>query len=392
MKRTIASKLLIVLSVLVLVSLACQTTFFADNQRIRINQAENEDVDSISNEGAVQLPETAGVYTAVDLVAQEDVLVSLYEQVNEGVVAILVFPQGGAIPLGSGSGFIIDTDGHIVTNYHVVEEAVLNDYEIQVAFTSGIKTRAAVVGVDADSDLAVLDVDVDEDDLTPLQLGDSSNLHVGQVVVAIGNPFGLNGTMTTGVVSGIGRTLDSLNQSSSGQFFAAGDIIQTDAAINPGNSGGPLLNLDGEVVGVNRAIQTFNTNAQDQPINSGIGFAVSINIVKRVIPSLIEGGSFDYPFLGISSFSDFPLAEAERLGLDRTLGALVSNVVDGGPADEAGIEVDDVILEINGLEVRDFSAMLGYLFNYTSPGDTVDLTIIRDGELIELVMEIGARP
>jgi 2-alkenal reductase len=198
--------------------------------------------------------------------------------------------------------------------------------------------------------------------------------------------------MTTGVVSGIGRTLDSLNQSSTGQFFAAGDIIQTDAAINPGNSGGPLLNLDGEVIGVNRAIQTYNTNAQDQPINSGIGFAVSINIVKRVIPSLIEDGSYDYPYLGVSSWSDFPLAEAERLGLDRTLGALITTVMPGGPASQAGIKVDDVILEINGEQVTDFSFLLSYLFNYTSPGDEVDIMVFRNGETIDLVLEIGARP
>lgn len=387
MKKIRKSQLFILITVLVLVTLACQSVFVASNST-------NQDALEGNNENnSTQLiTEPSEIYTAVDLVAQEDALISVYQEASQGVVAILIFSQGGAFPIGSGSGFVIDKDGHIVTNYHVVEEAVLNDLEVQIAFTSGIKTRAEVVGLDEDSDLAVIKVDVDSDDLYPLPMGDSTLLKVGQVVVAIGNPFGLSGTMTTGVVSSIGRTLDSLNLSSSGQPFAAGDIIQTDAAINPGNSGGPLLNLNGEVVGVNRAIQTFNTNAEDQPINSGIGFAVSINIVKRVVPSLIEGGSFDYPYLGISAWSDFPLAEAERLGLEKTLGAVVTTIAPDGPAAEAGLQVDDVVLEINGVEVRDFSSMLSYLFNFSSPGDTVDLTVFRDGEAIEVEMEIGARP
>jgi 2-alkenal reductase len=387
MKKIRKSQLFILITVLVLVTLACQSVFVASNST-------NQDALEGNNENnsAQLITEPSEIYTTVDLVAQEDALISVYQEASQGVVAILIFSQDGTFPIGSGSGFVIDKDGHIVTNYHVVEEAVMNDLEVQIAFTSGIKTRAEVVGLDEDSDLAVIKVDVDSDDLYPLPMGDSSLLNVGQVVVAIGNPFGLSGTMTTGVVSSIGRTLDSLNLSSSGQPFAAGDIIQTDAAINPGNSGGPLLNLNGEVVGVNRAIQTFNTNAEDQPINSGIGFAVSINIVKRVVPSLIEGGSFDYPYLGISAWSDFPLAEAERLGLEKTLGAVVTTIVPDGPADEAGLQVEDVVLEINGVEVRDFSSMLSYLFNFSSPGDIVNLTVFRDGETIEVEMEIGARP
>jgi 2-alkenal reductase len=387
MKKIRKSQLFILITVLVLVTLACQSVFVASNST-------NQDALEGNNENnsAQLITEPSEIYTTVDLVAQEDALISVYQEASQGVVAILIFSQDGTFPIGSGSGFVIDKDGHIVTNYHVVEEAVMNDLEVQIAFTSGIKTRAEVVGLDEDSDLAVIKVDVDSDDLYPLPMGDSTLLNVGQVVVAIGNPFGLSGTMTTGVVSSIGRTLDSLNLSSSGQPFAAGDIIQTDAAINPGNSGGPLLNLNGEVVGVNRAIQTFNTNAEDQPINSGIGFAVSINIVKRVVPSLIEGGSFDYPYLGISAWSDFPLAEAERLGLEKTLGAVVTTIVPDGPADEAGLQVEDVVLEINGVEVRDFSSMLSYLFNFSSPGDIVNLTVFRDGETIEVEMEIGARP
>jgi S1-C subfamily serine protease len=383
------STIVVVLMVFLTISLACQSTWMVENQTVQDQNLGNE---FNNDNNSVELVDSGSVYTAVDLVSQEDALISLYQEVNDGVVAIMIYTHGGTIIVGSGSGFVVDADGHIVTNYHVVEDAVANDLEVQVAFTTGIKTRAEVIGVDEDSDLAVLEVVVDKDVLHPLKFGDSGRLNVGQVVVAIGNPFGFNGTMTTGVISGIGRTLDSLNQSTSGQYFAAGDIIQTDAAINPGNSGGPLLNLDGEVIGINRAIQTYNTNANDQPINSGIGFAVSSNIVKRVIPSLIEGGSFDYPYLGISSWSDFPLAEAERLGLKKTLGALITSVVSGGPADDAGLLVDDVILEINGTEVTDFSSLLSYLFNYTSPGDEVDLLVFRDGESTEMPMVIGARP
>ena len=167
--------------------------------------------------------------------------------------------------------------GDIVTNYHVVEDAT----EIQVTFPAGIKTRAEVVGVDTNSDLAVIKVDIPEDELFPLLLGDSDQVKVGQMVVAIGNPFGLNGTMTIGIVSSLARTLESINSAPSGQPFSAGGIIQTDAAINPGNSGGPLLNMNGEVIGVSRAIQTYNLNANSEPVNSGIGFAVAINVVKR---------------------------------------------------------------------------------------------------------------
>ncbi|MEN8242655.1 MAG: trypsin-like peptidase domain-containing protein [Chloroflexota bacterium] len=387
MKSDNKLKLILLITVLLLVGLACQSTAIGGNATNQALLTENNNLDN--NNEAEEAVENIPV---VDLVSQEDALISVYQDASSGVVAILIYAPGGAIPISSGSGFVIDLDGHIVTNYHVVETAVLNGLEVQIAFTSGIKTRAQVIGVDEDSDLAVIKVDVDPEELNPLPLGDSTQLNVGQIVVAIGNPFGLNGSLTTGVVSSIGRTLDSLNQSLSGQYFAAGDIIQTDAAINPGNSGGPLLNLNGEVIGVNRAIQTFNTNAADQPVNSGIGFAVSINIVKRVIPSLLENGSFEYPYLGISSWSDFPLAEAERLGLEKTLGAGITNVTEGGPADQAGLQVDDVILEIDGVEVLDFSTMISYLFNFASPGDTVELTVFREGELITVEMVIGARP
>jgi S1-C subfamily serine protease len=381
----------VLLSVIVaIVSLACLSTLQVENLVPNLSPTDTaQTVDSVQDtlEIAADEPTT---YTTVDIVAQNDVLVNLYDQVSPGVVSILsiVTSEGNVVGGGSGSGFVIDNDGHIVTNYHVVEGAD----EIQVAFISGIKVRAEVIGIDTDSDLAVIKVDVDPEELTPIPMGDSDLLRVGQTVIAIGNPFGLTGTMTTGIISSIGRTLDSLNYSSSGQAFTAGDLIQTDAAINPGNSGGPLLNLNGEVIGVNRAISTYSATENFQPVNSGVGFAVSINIVKKVVPSLISGGSYAYPYLGISSFSDIPLEEAERIGLDKAVGAMVTQVVSGGPADQAGLQEDDVILSIDGKDVLNFSEMLGYLFIHTTPGDVVELEVFRNGEVITLDLTVGSRP
>ena len=392
MKRfKIQFKSIILISVILsMVSLACLSTLQVENLVPQIASTEAVQViESVQDTLETTIGDT-GSYTSVDLVAQNDALVDLYEEVSPGVVSILnvVKVNDRIVGGGSGSGFVIDKDGHIVTNYHVVEGAT----EIQVAFTSGIKVRGELIGTDTDSDLAVIKVDVEPEDLTPIALGDSDQVRVGQVVIAIGNPFGLNGTMTTGIVSSIGRTLESLNFSSSGLAFTAGDIIQTDAAINPGNSGGPLLNLNGEVIGVNRAIRTFNTNENFEPVNSGIGFAVSINIVKKVVPSLISEGSYAYPYLGISSYPDIPLEEAERIGLEKTVGAMVTSVVPGGPADQAGLQEDDVILQIDGMQVIDFSEMLSYLFIHTSPGDVVELEVFRGGEIITLDLTIGERP
>lgn len=329
---------------------------------------------------------------------EQERLVKLYEEVNPGVVAIRVLTANGQ---SLGSGFVFDKDGHIVTNYHVVEGTA--DFEID--FSSGYKTRGELVGTDLDSDLAVLKVDAPPDELHPLKLGDSSQLRVGQTVVAIGNPFGLNGTMTTGIVSGLGRTLESFREAPGGANFTAGDIIQTDAAINPGNSGGPLLNAAGEVVGVNRAIRTLNFTAGEEPINSGIGFAIAINIVKRVVPALIKDGEFNYPYLGISSYSDLGLFEQEALDLPQSTGAYVNTVTPGGPADKAGLiggstatefpgllAGGDLIIAIDRQPIKDFSELLSYLINYKSPGDTITLTILRDGKELELELTLEERP
>jgi len=328
----------------------------------------------------------------------ENSLVEIYQRSNPGVVAILVLTENGN---GLGSGFVIDEDGHILTNYHVVEGVS----ELEVDFPSGFKTRGEVIGTDTDSDLAIVKVEAPPDELHPLPLGDSSQLKVGQIVVAIGSPFRFNGTMTTGIVSSMGRTLDSLRTAPGGSFFSAGDIIQTDAAINPGNSGGPLLNLQGEVIGVNRAIETYNINAEADPLNSGIGFAIAINTVKRVVPALISEGSYDYPYLGISSLPEINLLQQEALGLPQANGAYVTTVTSNSPADRAGIrggseETDifnlysggDLIIAVDGRPILTFSDLLSYLIQEKSPGDIVTFTILRGEQEILLELTLGKRP
>ena len=325
---------------------------------------------------------------------EEGGLVALYENVNPGTVAIIT-------DQGQGSGFVYDADGSIVTNYHVVEGA----NTIEVRFTSGYMTYGTVIGTDLDSDIAIVDVDAPAEELRPLPLGDSDSLKVGQTVIAIGNPFGLSSTMTVGVISALGRTLDSLHETSSGRPFTAGDIIQTDAAINPGNSGGPLFNINGEVIGVNRAIRTTASTESGQPVNSGISFAVSINIVKRVAPSLIANGKYDYPYLGISSMDSLTLGMVEALDLQSFTGAYVTEVVPGGPADDAGIQEGtsstsipgllgggDLITAIDGRNVRTFDELLSYLITNKSPGDTVVLTVLRGTESSDLTITLGKRP
>jgi 2-alkenal reductase len=211
--------------------------------------------------------------------------------------------------------------------------------------------------------------------------------------------------MTTGIISALGRTLDSLHAAAGGGVFTAGDIIQTDAAINPGNSGGPLFNLNGEVVGVNRAIRTVNTTESGEALNSGIGFAISSNIVRRVSPSLIENGKYDYPYLGISSLPELSLPAIEALGLKSQTGAYVIDVVAGGPADKAGVKAGDkatsdptllaggdLIVAIDGRPVKVFDDLLRYLIGHKSPGDQVTLTILRGEETVDIVLTLGKRP
>ena len=333
-----------------------------------------------------------------DYVNSQDTLVALYQQLSPGVVSIQVISNLGS---GQGSGFVIDQQGHIVTNYHVVEGA----QTVEVDFSTGIKVYAEVIGTDLDSDLAVLKVNVETSQLVPLPLGDSDSASVGQTVVAIGNPYGLSGSMTVGIISARGRILDSMRQSTDGLYFTAGDLIQTDAAINPGNSGGPLINLNGEVIGVNRAIQTEGTTITGEVTNSGIGFAISSNIVRRVVPSLIEKGSYEYPYLGLSSLSGLSLSLQEVLGLAQPNGAYVTSITPGGPADKAGLKAGtqatsvqgffaggDLIISVDGRQVNEFNDMLSYMILNKVPGDTMKVTVLRNTEQLDLVITLGRRP
>lgn len=321
-------------------------------------------------------------------------LTALYQRVIPGVVSIRT-------DTGQGSGFVYDAQGHIVTNQHVVEGA----NQVEIDFSSGYKAYGTVIGSDADADLAVIQVDAPAEEIHPLPLGNSDTLQVGQAVVAIGNPFGLDGTMTLGIVSGLGRSQPS-SQAAGGGFFSTADIIQTDAAINPGNSGGPLFNMQGEVVGINQSIRTTNFNQMTgNAVNSGVGFSVSINLVKKIVPVLIRDGKYEYPFLGITSSSDLSLDEIETLGLTTYTGAYVLNVTPGGPADQAGIRAGstptrieglnaggDLIIAFDGKPVTSFEKLLSYLLTTKSPGDTVVLTVLRDGEQLDITVKLGKRP
>ncbi len=342
------------------------------------------------------------VPVAFDPRAEESLYIQIYERANPGVVSIRILSlEGGSL----GSGFVVESEGQrvVITNQHVIEGAL--DGEIEIAFASGFKARGRVLGRDPDSDLAVLAVEAPDAELHPIPLGDSAALRVGQRVIAIGNPFGLSGTLTIGVVSALGRTLESEREAPGGGRFTAADVIQTDAAINPGNSGGPLINLDGEVIGVNRAIRTDSVTVEGDVVNSGVGFAVAINTVKQVLPSLIATGSYAYPYLGLSSLDELSLLEAEALGLPQANGVYVTLVIPGGPADRAGVRAGnratsipdlnaggDLIVEVDGRPVRYFGELISYLVSQVRVGQTVTLTLLRDGERLEIPVEVAARP
>jgi len=376
-------RVFLVLSILILSMLACQMTGLPANPQAQPTPAVRIDATPPA------LP------TPVDAADVDTTLEALYMQVLPGVVSI----QTGQ---SEGSGFVFDSDGHVVTNQHVVE----GTSEVEVAFASGFKAYGTVIGSDADADIAVVKVDAPADQIYPLAIGDSSTLNVGEQVVAIGNPFGLSGTMTLGIVSALGRTQTSHIDPESGGRYSTADIIQTDAAINPGNSGGPLFNLKGEVVGINQSIRTEAFNGTTgNAVNSGVGFSISINLVKRIVPYLIRDGKYEYPYLGISSADDLNLAAVEALGLNTYTGAYVTQVTPGGPADQAGIRGGseptnqgnlqaggDVITAIDGQPVVTFDDLLGYLTTHKSPGDTVVLTVLREGQTMDVTVTLGTRP
>ncbi|MGQ9630181.1 MAG: S1C family serine protease [bacterium] len=332
---------------------------------------------------------------------QERLIVEIYERVSPAVVNITsrVITQDfflGEVPReGAGSGFVIDRRGYIVTNNHVVEGAE----ELEVTFSDETVVAARVVGVDPSVDLAVIKVDFLPEGLSPVELGDSSSLQPGQLAIAIGNPFGLGRTITTGVISALNRTLRARNNR------VIGGVVQTDAAINPGNSGGPLLDSQGRLIGVNTAI--FSPTGG----SVGVGFAIPVDTVKRVVPELISRGRYAHPWLGISGISITPelsnrLARAGiPLGVKR--GILVASVLRGGPADHAGLRGGtremrlgnrmlivggDVITSIDGNPLKGMEDLSAYLEMQTKVGQKVNLSVLRGGREQTISVTLGERP
>ncbi len=388
----------IVSAALVLATLACSVNLPLDIDRFNAQPtaAPTSTPAAVAPAEASPLPvlPTLTPAPALPLITstEEQQLIELYDRVNPSVVAILV--QVGDAGFAQGTGFVFDNLGHVVTNQHVVEGAT----EIEVDFSSGLKLRGEVLGTDPDSDLAVIRLFNPPADLVPLPLADSQGVRVGQRVVAIGNPFGLAGTMTVGIISGLGRSLQGNRPAEGGGSFTAPDILQTDAAINPGNSGGPLLNMNGEVIGVNKAIES------ETGVNSGVGFAISANTVRQVVPYLIEDGRFVYPYLGVSTLPELSLSLQELLQLSQVAGVYVTSVVPGGPSDHGGLRGDsapvgdnprgdgDLIVAVDGQPVQVFSELMSYLINHTRPGQVIGLTVLREGETAEVAVELGERP
>jgi S1-C subfamily serine protease len=340
----------------------------------------------------------------------EEDLIKLYDQVDQSVVQVT---QDSNVPGASrlGSGFVYDKEGYVVTNYHVVAGDSVNK-EFDVTFTDGTGYKATVVGVDPFAEIAVLKIPLENNTevmkkLIPLQIGDFSKVNVGQRVAAIGNPFGLSASITEGIISGLGRVLPALPSENSPiplvedtPAFSIPDIIQTDAAINPGNSGGPLLNMRGEVIGINTAI--FSATG----VYSGVGFAIPSYLIQKVVPSIITTGEYQHPYLGVSG-TDIDSDIAEMMNLKNTTGFLVIQVTSGSPAEKAGIHGGAILTEIEGREVelggdvivgiddksiRKIDDLLSYLDREKKVGENVTLTIIRNGQVQEIGLTLAARP
>jgi 2-alkenal reductase len=324
-------------------------------------------------------------------IVSSDFLSQLYQSVSPGVVSINVLVNSaGQSGQAAGSGFVFDEAGHIVTNNHVVENGNL----VIVIFQDGSQSRAEIVGTDPYSDLAVIRVEQLPESATPLPIGDSNTIVTGDWVVAIGNPFGLNSSMSLGIVSAVGRTIPA------GNAFSIPEAIQTDAAINPGNSGGPLLNMQGQVIGVNAQIASGGTMA-----NAGVGFSIPANTVRRVVPTLIDFGTFQWPWLGIEGTSlNIFIAQANNSPVEK--GAYIFRVIPAGPADQAGLQggtelvsidgVDvptggDVIIAADGETIDDYSELLAVIASH-EPGTSLDLIIIRNGEEQQVTVTLGPRP
>lgn len=319
---------------------------------------------------------------------EEQIVTSVYDKVGPAVVCITARDQFGEC---IGSGFVIDKEGYIVTNNHVAEAAS----DLLVTLADERTVPAKLVGTDPGSDLAVLKIDIPPEDLTVVELGQSSTLRVGQRAIAIGNPFGLERTVTVGIISSLERTLPRDNSD-----FQLAEVIQTDAAINPGNSGGPLLDSQGRVIGVNTAIRSLTG------VNSGIGFAVPVDIVKRVVPELIAHGRYRHTWIGVRGRTITP-EMVEAMNLPVETGVLIAQVEPEGPAGKAGLRGGDrqvvvsgvpmlaggdIVVAINDRPVKRFDDLINYLAGFTSVGDVVTLTIVRDGKQLRIDVTLEERP
>lgn len=347
----------------------------------------------VNTSATVSNPVTSAAPTggAAQLDATANLLANRYQQLSPGVVNINVLSSGPEGGQGAGSGFILDTEGHIVTNNHVVEGAGF----VSVVFYNNVEAQAEIVGMDDDSDLAVLRVASLPDDVHPLPLADSDLVQVGDWAIAIGNPFALGSSMTLGIISAVGRVIPS-----GVAGFSIPQAIQTDAAINPGNSGGPLLNLAGQVIGVNAQIRTGGANG-----NTGVGFAIPANVVRRVIPVLIANGSYQWPWAGIEGAPiNLLLQEANALASQR--GAYLNTIIPNGPAAAAGLQgstdttlIDgftvpvggDVVVAIDGEPTADFDQLLNQIA-FKTPGDEVVFTLLRNGSQTERTVTLEGRP
>ena len=318
-------------------------------------------------------------------------LMEIFEKAEPGVVRVNTIQNQTVNETGGvGSGFVFDKMGHIITNAHVVEGST----KTIVTFLDGRSYNAEIIGVDEYTDIGVIKVNADLKLLQPLSLGDSSNLNVGEPIAAIGNPFGLSGSMTSGIVSQMGRLLPS------GSGYSIPDVIQTDAAINPGNSGGPLLNMRGNIVGINTAIQSTTGEF------TGVGFAIPSQTVAKIVPILIDEGEYKHPWIGISG-RDIDPDTANVLGLKDALGFLIITVVENSPAADAGligsdkiIEVDgkeysiggDIIVAVDGMDVRKIDDILVHLQREKTVGDEMNLEILRDGRTTNVTIILQERP
>jgi S1-C subfamily serine protease len=329
---------------------------------------------------------------------------AIYDRLSPGVVTILSIFDGGSSLLedggegGQGSGFVLDGDGYIATNAHVVTTERRNGTaradNVYVEFSDGNRVAAEIVGDDPNADVALIKVDPAGLSLTPLRLGHSSSIAVGEPVAAIGSPFGERQSLSVGVISALDRTIQSLTQ------FEIGDAIQTDAAINPGNSGGPLLDARGRVIGINAQIKSQSGGGE------GVGFAIPVDTVSRSLRELRADGRVDYGYLGVETLTIWPQL-AERLGLDVDTGALVQDVVDGSPAEDAGIRAGedtiafqgqanittggDLIVAVDGKPLTREHDLADEISRH-STGDRVQLTVIRDGGRRTIAVELGKRP